>query len=110
MNLRMPQVRGPQSGPWDGTLLVSPGQDQAVLYAFQNDTEVTGVNLRLRGLNRTFEYVARSDREGEIGVMTGASLMDDGIDLFAAESTGAHLYTFTHATPAEAAEIRARRP
>ena len=105
-----PQVRGPQSGPWDGTLLVSPGQDQAVLYAFQNDTEVTGVNLRLRGLNRTFEYVARSDREGEIGVMTGASLMDDGIDLFAAESTGAHLYTFTHATPAEAAEIRARRP
>ena len=104
-----PQVRGPESGPWDGTLLVSPAQDQAVLYAFQNDAEVTGVNLRLRGLDRTFEYVARSDREGELGVVTGASLMDDGIELFAAESTGAHLYTFTRVTAQEAREIRARR-
>ena len=67
-----PQVLGTQSGPWDGTLLVSPGLDQAVLYAFQNDGEVAGVNMRLRGLDRTFEYVVVSDREGELGVMTGA--------------------------------------
>ena len=51
----------------------------------------------------------RSDREGELGVMTGASLMDDGIDLFAAESTGAHLFTFTRVTPEQAFEIRNRR-
>jgi alpha-galactosidase len=102
-----PQILGPQSGPWDGTLLVSPGMDQAVLYAFQNDGEVTGANLRLRGLERTFEYVVRSDREGEIGVMTGADLIDDGLDLFAAESTGAHLLTFTRVTAEEARALRA---
>jgi hypothetical protein len=65
--------------------------------------------MRLRGLERTFEYVARSDREGELGVMTGASLMDDGIELFAAESTGAHLLTFTRVSAEEARAIRARR-
>jgi alpha-galactosidase len=104
-----PQVLGTQSGPWDGTLLVSPTMDEAVLYAFQTDAEVTGANMRLRGLERTFEYVVRSDREGDLGVMTGASLMDDGLDLFAAESTSAHLYPFTRVTPEEAREIRARR-
>ena len=104
-----PQVLGTQSGPWDGTLLISPVKDQAVLYAFQNDGEVSGVNMRLRGLERTFEYAVRSDREGDLGVMTGASLIDDGIELFAAESTGAHLLTFTRVTEAEAQAIRARR-
>jgi alpha-galactosidase len=104
-----PQVLGPQSGPWDGTLLVSPGMDQAVLYAFQDDGEVSGVNLHLRGLDRTFEYDVISDREGQLGVMTGASLMDDGIDLFAAESTGAHLVTFTRVTAEEARAIRSAR-
>jgi len=103
-----PQVLGTQSGPWDGTLLVSPGMNEAVLYAFQNDGEVTGVNLHLRGLDRTFEYMVRSDREGELGVMTGASLIDEGIDLFAAESTGAHLLTFTRVTEEEARAFRAR--
>jgi len=104
-----PQVLGTQSGPWDGTLLVSPGMDQAVLYAFQDDGEVPGVNLHMRGLDRTFEYVVVSDREGQLGVMTGADLMDDGLDLFAAESTGAHLVTFTRVTAEEARAIRARR-
>jgi alpha-galactosidase len=104
-----PQVLGTQSGPWDGTLLVSPGLDQAVLYAFQNDGEVAGVNMHLRGLERTFEYMVRSDREGDLGVMTGASLIDDGIDLFAAESTGAHLLTFSRVTAEEARAFRARR-
>ena len=102
-----PQVLGPQSGPWDGTLLVSPGLDQAVLYAFQNDGEVAGVNMHMRGLDRAFEYVVVSDREGQLGVMTGADLMDDGLDLFSAESTGAHLLTFTRVTAEEARAIRA---
>jgi alpha-galactosidase len=100
-----PQVRGPQSGPWDGTLLVSPGLDQAVLYAFQNDSETAAVNMRMRGLDRTFAYAVRSDREGDLGVMTGASLMDDGIDLFAAESTSAHLLTFSRLTAEEARRL-----
>jgi alpha-galactosidase len=104
-----PQVLGMQSGPWDGTLLVSPDLEQAVLYAFQNDGEVTGVNMRMRGLASTFSYQVRSDREGDLGVMTGASLMDEGVELFAAESTGAHLLTFTHVTAEQAAEITARR-
>ena len=104
-----PQVLGAQSGPWDGTLLVSPGMDQAVLYAFQNDGEVSGVNMRMRGLERTFEYVVVSDREGQLGVMTGAELIDDGLELFAAESTGAHLVTFTRVTAEEARAFRARR-
>ncbi len=103
-----PQVLGTQSGPWDGTLLVSPGRDAAVLYAFQNDGDVEGVNLHMRGLDRTFEYVVRSDREGDLGVMTGGSLMDDGLDLFEAESTAAHLLTFTRVTAEEASAIRAR--
>ena len=102
-----PQVDSPQSGPWDGTLLVSPGMDQAVLYAFQNDPEVLAVNLRLRGLDRTFDYLVHSDRDGEFGVITGGSLLDDGIELFAAESTRAHLVTLTRLTAAEA--LRHRR-
>jgi hypothetical protein len=47
----------------------------------------------------------RSDREGDLGVMTGASLMDDGIDLFAAESTSAHLLTFSRLTAEEARRL-----
>jgi hypothetical protein len=101
-----PQVLGPQSGPWDAALLVSPGMDQAVLYAFQNDPAIEGVNLHMRALDRTFEYLVRSDREGELGVMTGARLMDDGLDVFAAESTGAHLLTFTRVTEEEARQLR----
>jgi hypothetical protein len=89
-------------------LLVSPGLDEAVLYAFQNDGEVADVNLHMRGLDRTYEYMVRSDREGELGIMTGASLMDDGVELFAAESTGAHLLTFTRVSADEARAIRAR--
>ena len=103
-----PQVLGPESGPWDATLLVSAGMGEAVLYAFQNDGEVSGVNLHLRGLDRAFLYRVRSDREGDLGVMTGTTLMDDGIDLFAAESTTAHLLTFTRATEEEARAFRAR--
>jgi alpha-galactosidase len=104
-----PQVLGTESGPWDATMLVSPGKDQAVLFAFQNDGEVSGVTLRLRGIAREFEYVVHSDREGEVGVMTGASLIDDGLDVFAAESTGAHTFTLTSVTAAEGQRLRARR-
>jgi alpha-galactosidase len=104
-----PQVLGTQSGAWDATLLVSPGKDSGVLFAFQNDGEVSGVAVRLRGLDRLFEYVVHSDRDGEIGVVTGASLMDDGLEIFAAESTGAHTYTLTRVTAAEAQQLRARR-
>ena len=104
-----PQVLGAQSGPWDGTLLVSPGMDQAVLYAFQNDGEVSDVSMRLRGLDRASEYMVSSDREGDLGVKTGAELIDDGIELFAAESTGAHLLTFTRVTAEEARVLRLTR-
>ena len=103
-----PQVDGLQSGPWDGTLLVSPGMEQAVLYAFQNDPGTEGVNLRMRGLEPTFHYLVQSDREGELGVFTGATLMGAGLDLFAAESTRAHLVTLTRLTPEEATLRRAR--
>jgi alpha-galactosidase len=103
-----PQVDGTQSGPWDGTLLVSPGQDAAVLYAFQDDAETEGANFHLRGLDRLSQYVVNSDREGDIGVASGAALMDDGIDLFAAESTRAHIYTLTKVTDEEALTIRRR--
>ena len=108
-HLVSPQVDGTQSGPWDGTLLVSPGLDQAVLYAFQNDPEVAGANFHLRGLDRQAEYVVVSDREGEIAVTTGAILMDDGLELFTAESTGAHIVTVTKVTPEEARAIRLTR-
>ena len=103
-----PQVEGTQSGPWDATLLVSPGQDAAVLYAFQNDSETEGANFHMRGLERTAQYVIASDREGELGVATGESLMETGLDVFAAESTRAHIYTLTKVTPAEALAIRRR--
>jgi alpha-galactosidase len=103
-----PQVDGTLSGPWDGTLLVSPGQDAAVLYAFQNDVETEGANFHLRGLDRPSEYVIASDREGDLGVATGAELMDDGLDVFAAESTRAHIYPLTKVTPEEALAIRRR--
>ena len=58
-------------------------------------------NFRLGGLDRTFEYIVRSDREGELGIWTGAKLMDDGVDLYTAESTRAHLLTFTKPTAEE---------
>jgi hypothetical protein len=83
--------------------------DQAVLYAFQDDPEVEGANFRMRGLDRAAEYVVTSDREGELGVWTGANLMDVGVDLYAAESTRAHLLTFVKVTPEEAREIRRKR-
>jgi alpha-galactosidase len=101
-----PQVLGPESGPWDATLLVSPAADSAVLYAFQNDGEVPGVRLRLRGLDRTFQYLAASDREGELGVFSGGTLMDDGLEVFGAETTGAHLITLTRLSPEDAETLR----
>jgi alpha-galactosidase len=104
-----PQVDGTMSGPWDGTLLVSPDYDQAVLYAFQNDRDVTGATMRMRGLDRKFEYHVTSDQLGDIGVITGASLMDDGLEVFAAEDTRAQLITMTKVTPEEAARLRAAR-
>ena len=104
-----PQVNGTMSGPWDGTLLVSPDYNQAVLYAFQNDREVTGATMRLRGLDRQFEYHVTSDQLGDIGVITGASLMDDGLEVFAAEDTRAQLIAMLKVTAEEAARLRAAR-
>jgi alpha-galactosidase len=104
-----PQVNGTNSGPWDGTLLVSPDYNQAVLFAFQNDPDVTGATMRMRGLDRRFEYHVTSDQAGEIGVMTGASLMDDGLEIFAAEDTRAQLITMTKVTAEDAARLRAAR-
>ena len=101
-----PQVLGPDSGPWDATLLVSPAADSGVLYVFQNDGDVPGVRLRLRALERTFDYLVASDREGELGVFSGAALMDDGLEVFGAESTGAHLITLARLSPEEAAALR----
>ena len=52
----------------------------------------------------------RLGSRGRDRLMTGASLMDDGLELFAAESTRAHLLTFTRVTAEEARAIRARAP
>jgi hypothetical protein len=104
-----PQVNGTASGPWDGTLLISPDFNQAVLYAFQNDPDVTGATMRMRGLERAFEYHVTSDQLGDIGVITGASLMDDGLEVFAAEDTRAQLITMVKVTAEEAARLRAAR-
>jgi alpha-galactosidase len=104
-----PQVNGTMSGPWDGTLLVSPDYGEGVLYAFQNDPEVAGATMRMRGLDRQFEYHVTSDHSGDVGVMTGANLMDDGLEVFAAEDTRAQVITMTRVTPEEAARLRAAR-
>jgi alpha-galactosidase len=104
-----PQVNGTMSGPWDGTLLVSPDYNQAVLFAFQNDPEVTGATMRMRGLDPRFEYHVTSDQLGDIGVITGASLMADGLEVFAAEDTRAQLITMLKVSAEEAARLRAAR-
>ena len=49
-----------------------------------------------------------SDREGEVGVFTGAALMDDGLEVFGAESTGAHLITLNRLSPEDAEALRRR--
>jgi alpha-galactosidase len=75
------QVNGPASPAWDAIALISPGRDQGLIYAFQNDDDIETVRVVLRGLDPAATYAVRWLESNASRVATGATLMSTGLDL-----------------------------
>ncbi len=85
------QAAGPAAPPWDAIALVTPGRDEALVFAFQNDAGTERAAVRLRGLDPAATYRIHSVRVGDMGQATGAVLMERGIEFVEARDTAARL-------------------
>ena len=78
------------SGPaWDVFQTTPEGFQSIVLWAFQTDRAVRRTVVRPRGLRADSLYDVQSSNHGSLGIMTGVSLMDDGVELVASPLSAA---------------------
>jgi alpha-galactosidase len=83
-------------GPaWDVLQTNGPGGQTLVLYAYQDDTGTTTVNVKPTDLQPTAMYQVSSVDVGSIGSALGADLMTYGIDVVASPLSAAHMLMLT---------------
>jgi glycosyl hydrolase family 36 len=79
--LLTPQANPQDPPPWDAVQEVSSGNGTAAVFAYQNDGGTPSVTLPLSGLQQNTVYTI-STADGEpLGSMTGAELMNDGLEV-----------------------------
>jgi alpha-galactosidase len=78
------------NGPaWDVFQTTPEGFHPIVLWAFQTDRAVRDVIVRPVGLRADSQYEVQSANHGSLGIMTGSSLMQDGVELVASTYSAA---------------------
>ena len=79
------------NGPaWDVFQTTPDGSRSITLWGFQSDRAVTHTIVRPLGLRADSLYVCvQSANHGSLGIISGASLMDDGVELVASPYSAA---------------------
>ena len=87
--LLTPQT-APGNGPaWDVLQTTPEGFNRVVLWAFQTDRAVRATVVRPVALRPESQYEVQSANTGARGIMTGASLMQDGVELIGSPNSAA---------------------
>ena len=87
------QVKG---GPlWDVFQVETPNGNHVLLFAFQNDSASGVLTLRPTALDPEGIYGVQSVDFGDLGEAKGGDLVQDGIDVYPLERTGAHVLVLT---------------
>lgn len=86
------------NGPaWDVFQTTPEGFHTIVLWAFQTDRAVSGTIVRPVGLRPNSLYEVQSANTGARGIMTGTSLMQDGVQVLASPYSAADTILLTRA-------------
>jgi alpha-galactosidase len=89
-----PQVISLPDAPWwgwDAIEHVSPTTRDAVVFAFDTDDSAENAIVKPRALNPAALYDVESADVGPLGTVSGADLMDQGIELSASGLTHSHV-------------------
>ena len=78
-------------GGWDVMQEVTDDAMRALLFAFKNEQSEGRVVVHLRGLRSDVSYDVFSADVGALGAASGASLMQDGVELFHTDGSLAHV-------------------
>jgi hypothetical protein len=107
LSLLTPQTWSGVEGGWDAVQAVSAELPQSVLFVYQQNDGVDDALIRPRGLQAERSYLVRTVDDGEIGVATGADLMNQGLGLHDSGRSAAQIIVLTPLS-AEAAARRQR--
>jgi hypothetical protein len=78
---------------WDVFQTTPEGLRPTIVWAFQNDGAVRHIVVRPVGLRGPVRYDVSSRYGGSLGVLTGSTLMNDGIELAASPESVSHTIT-----------------
>jgi len=90
--LRAPEHREP--GEWEVYEYLSPSEQRISIFVFRGLSPEVCRTVRMKGLERTGQYVARSYSGRIGGACSGAKLMDEGIECCLDETAGADAVIF----------------
>jgi alpha-galactosidase len=87
-------------GPsWDAFQVTGSDGNQALLYAFQNETDVHPLMLQGTALRPEAMYRVESVDAGDLGEARGSELMSEGIEIFPSERTAGHILLLRQTSP-----------
>jgi alpha-galactosidase len=89
------QAKATKGPAWDVLQETGAGGKQVMIYAFQSDPAVAKINVKPSGLAAQTMYEVRSVDSGVLGVMKGADLSAQGIDILQSPKSAAHLLVLT---------------
>jgi alpha-galactosidase len=107
LSLLTPQTWSEVEGGWDAVQATSAELSHSVLFVYQQNDGVDDALIRPRGLVAEQAYLVQTVDDGEIGVATGADLMNQGLGLHDTGRTAAQIIVLRPIS-AEAAAKRQR--
>jgi alpha-galactosidase len=97
--LLTPQASFANGPAWDVFQTASDGSHPIQLWAFQTDHAVSETVVRPVGLRPDSLYDVQSANHGSFGIMSGASLMEDGVELVASPYSAADRVSLDRVRP-----------
>jgi len=93
--LLTPQANTPEPPPWDALQERTPDGDHMVIIAFQSDGGASRFTVAPSGLDADVTYQVQSVDTGVLGAVTGADLMQGGIEIVESPNSAAHVLIIT---------------
>jgi alpha-galactosidase len=91
------QAPAPDEAAWDVNETLNATTAEAVLVVFHQPGANDRVTVRPRGLDADANYRVRSLDAGDLGVVTGRVLMEDGVDIVQGAGTQSHVLVIRRA-------------
>jgi alpha-galactosidase len=89
------QAGSPDRPAWDAWQTTTDDRRHGVIWAFQSDRGVRGIAVKAGGLRARGIYDVRTFDRGQLGALSGADLMEDGVPIVALPDTDAHVVVLT---------------